>query len=304
MKILQIGLPKSGNFWLYKIIQNIIHEAQIENKSFIKNQPIYDLAKTWDLQVKDQINIDMLKINEAKVFYHISKRFKQEINNLDDYVNSCTHVWSHSWFYNLTIKVCSKFDYTIYIIRDQRDVAISLSKFVFNSHMKKYYSHHTKNIINSQQYLDSKLELIISDWVKHILGYLYNYQKLGIYIIFYERLLVNFDEEIKKLLNYLNLELSENSLAKIKQNVSLTNMKKNNPHHIKKGKIKQWINVLTLEQKERSLYIAKPLLELLQYPLNDQVDILPQLPQNLTQKIFDDLYQNLNLMEENQFNHL
>lgn len=229
MKILQIGLPKSGNFWLYKIIQNIIHEAQIENKSFIKNQPIYDLAKTWDLQVKDQINIDMLKINEAKVFYHISKRFKQEINNLDDYVNSCTHVWSHSWFYNLTIKVCSKFDYTIYIIRDQRDVAISLSKFVFNSHMKKYYSHHTKNIINSQQYLDSKLELIISDWVKHILGYLYNYQKLGIYIIFYERLLVNFDEEIKKLLNYLNLELSENSLAKIKQNVSLTNMKKKQP---------------------------------------------------------------------------
>jgi aryl sulfotransferase len=66
MHILQSGLPKSGNFWLYQIISNIFEKAKLEEKSFIKNQPIHKVAQTWDMGVKGQIDINFLDILERE----------------------------------------------------------------------------------------------------------------------------------------------------------------------------------------------------------------------------------------------
>ncbi len=285
MHIIQIGLPKSGNFWLYNILDNIIKEANFEYKSFIKKQPIYEVAKTWDLAVKKQIDINMLDITNEVLFYRIGTIFRYPIDNIDDYINNCTHIWNHSQVCSKTFEVLEKIDKIVYIIRDPRDIAISWSKFVFTPYMRKYYHFLTSNETDPETYLMNNLKVIIADWINHVGGYLSNQKYLKNYIIFYERLLKSFDRELEQLLEYLEIELSKKSISNIKEKVEFDKMKQENPHHVRKGGAGQWIDILTDEQKKIALQMGMPLLKLLNYPLDEQVDILPKLPVKLPEEI-------------------
>ncbi|GGA39217.1 hypothetical protein CYANOKiyG1_57390 [Okeania sp. KiyG1] len=62
-------------------------------------------------------------------------------------------------------------------------------------------------------------------------------------------------------------------------------MKQDSPNHIRKGQLAQWVNILTDSQKEEVLQMATPLLKLLNYPLNSQIDTLPELPEKLPENI-------------------
>ena len=94
MHIIQIGLPKSGNFWLRTILTNMFQLANQENRSFIQSQPIYDIAKTWDLGVRGQIAIDFLDITPNALFYRIGNIFRYPVDDIDDYINRCSLVLS------------------------------------------------------------------------------------------------------------------------------------------------------------------------------------------------------------------
>lgn len=48
MKILQGGVPKCGNFWLYQIIEEILFQKGQKQPKFIEQHPIAELAKTWE----------------------------------------------------------------------------------------------------------------------------------------------------------------------------------------------------------------------------------------------------------------
>ena len=58
MKILQIGFPKSGNFWLYQILEQVLTSTGRNSKSFIQQHPVNPLAKTWELNYPEQADID------------------------------------------------------------------------------------------------------------------------------------------------------------------------------------------------------------------------------------------------------
>ena len=96
MKLLQCGVAKSGNFWLYKIIQNIYAKAGLKSQSFITTQPIYDLAKAWKLSQLEQASVDVLDIESKGCAYRISSIFKMPIDNIENHVEQCSHVWTHS----------------------------------------------------------------------------------------------------------------------------------------------------------------------------------------------------------------
>lgn len=66
LKLLQIGPPKCGNYWLYNLIQKIYHNKGIGYKSFISNQPVYGEAKNWELSHSLQAGIDMIDIERGK----------------------------------------------------------------------------------------------------------------------------------------------------------------------------------------------------------------------------------------------
>ena len=79
MKLLQNGFPRSGDYWLYTIIEKIYQEAQVSRDSFIKKHPIYKLAKTWPLSFPRQADVDMIDILYVGTFYRISSVFKKKI---------------------------------------------------------------------------------------------------------------------------------------------------------------------------------------------------------------------------------
>ncbi|MGB3508667.1 MAG: sulfotransferase domain-containing protein [Microcoleaceae cyanobacterium] len=286
MHILKAGLLKSGNFWLHTILQNIIDYSDFEYKSFIQNQPIYELAKTWDInQLKGQININCLDITKNSVFYRISNIFRYPVDDIDDYINSSTLVWSHSQMSSNALTIMQKFDKVIYIIRDPRDVSISWSNFVFTPYVRRYFPFFTVDETNPETYLNKNMKTIVSDWMNHVGGYLKHQKDLNIHFVFYERLLHDFDRELEKILEYLGIELDEKAIDEIKEKVSLSSMKKESPNHIRKGKLGQWVDILTDAQKEEALQIATPLLKLLNYPLNNHIDTLPELPEKLPENI-------------------
>ncbi len=279
MTFLQIGMAKSGNFWLYRILRDIISLSGIEYRSFIEQHPIYELAKTWELSHDMQAGIDVLDIEPQRCFYRIASIFRMPIDDLDDYVRQCSHVWTHSTFCPQSLDVLTKFDKIVYIVRDPRDVAISLSRFAFTPYMQK---HRPTQESDPGSYLAARLDRIMRHWVRHVAGYLEHRDESRIHFVFYERLLHSFDAELSRLLQYLDIELEQDALSQIKRNASFQVMKDQNPLHVRKGKAGQWDQVLTRAQKRLAVQIAGPMLDLLHYPRRyGEVDGLPGLPTQL-----------------------
>jgi aryl sulfotransferase len=253
----------------------------MEQKSFIQSQPIHELAKMWDLSYKEQADIDVLDIEPHKCFYRISSIFRMPIEDIDNYLDRCTHVWTHSPFCERSFVVLPKFDKVVYIIRDPRDRAISASRFRFTPYMKKYYPHGEPD---PDTWLAHRLESTMRHWVQHVGGYLKHKDDLEIHVVFYERLLRSFDTELSELLDYLGIELDDEAISHIKHEVDFTTMKSKNPQHVRKGKSGRWMEVFTEAQKKQAARIAGPMLQLLNYPFGeDQMDSsLPCVPVQLS----------------------
>ncbi len=115
--------------------------------------------------------------------------------------------------------------------------------------------------------------------MNHVGGYLKHQKDLNIHFVFYEILLHNFDQDLEKILEYMGIDLDAKARGEIKEKVSFNNMRKDSPNHIIKGKLGEWVDLLTDAQKEEVLEIANPLLKLLNYPLNNEIDSLPELPE-------------------------
>src|SRR5690606_6747508 len=129
MKLLQGGAPKCGNFWLYQLLQQVLKAAGQSPSSFIRNQPIYQLAQGWDLNYPSQAGIDVLDITDLQCSYRISSIYRMPAEPLQAYVAQTDHVWTHSPICKRSEQVFRLFDKKLYIIRDPRDRALSASRY-------------------------------------------------------------------------------------------------------------------------------------------------------------------------------
>ncbi len=278
MVILQSGLPKSGNYWLYKILQETMQRAGLPQRSFVQTRPIYEEAKTWPY-FADQAGIDYLEVTEAGYFYR-KGAFQERISDLDGYIASCSHVWTHAPWSDRAAQAFRKFDRIVYIIRDPRDVAISASKYFFTPFMQ---AQHPNAEPDEETFLQHRLYELVLTWIQHVGGYLLHLQEYPVHVIFYERLLQSFDLEFQALTDYLEISLPAQQAQALKQAVEFSSMKKKSPQHVRKGQAGQWVEVLTAAQKRQVAKMASPLLALLNYPI-DKSGIgegLPKLPARL-----------------------
>ncbi len=292
--ILQAGMAKSGNFWLYRILQDIIRYAGWTQRSFIQQQPIYAIAQTWPLSTEEQASVDVMDIEPHGCFYRIGSVFRMPIEDVDAYIAQCSHVWTHSAFCALSNEILPKFDKVVYIIRDPRDVAISMSRFIFTDYMRRYNPHSERD---PDTFLDKTLALRMKVWAEHVGGYLKARERLNIHIVFYERLRRDFETELRRLLDYLGVALNEEDIARIRQDVDFATMHSVNPQHVRKGEAGQWRRVLSERQQRRARRVAGPLLRLLGYPLRAaEVDQLPDLPTQLDAAQLDRAVRHARLM--------
>lgn len=305
--ILQVGYPRSGNFWLYNIIQSILKSSGRKTPSYIQNHPIYPLAKSWNLSPRELANIDVLDIEKYQCFASISSVFRTPIENLDDYISKCSQVWSHSEITSEVIPVFEKFHKVIYIIRHPLDAIISAAHFAFTPYISKYFPHHQES--NLKTYLESResygLTQRLKGWKQHVGGFLRFRSRLPMHIIFYERLLCDFDHELTKLLGYLELTLNKKKRSNITEAVHFKTMKKKNPFHIRKGKFGQWKENLTDSQVNEARQIVGQLCSFLNYQIKKEyplkhIDIqeLPRVPKNTPRRRLDSALKNHKTTQE------
>lgn len=266
MKLLQSGVAKSGNYWLYTILQSLLRRTGQPTHTYIESQPIHAIARMWELSFPEQASVDTIDIADTGVFYRISSAFRWPVEDLDAYLARTTHVWTHSHISVHTDALFGKFDKIVYIVRDPRDVVLSTSRFLFTPYMQKFYPHrHT----TPDDYLRTSLVKQVSHWRTHVAGHLAAAQRRNIYIVFYERLLADLPGELAALCRYLEIEPASTLLDAVQQDVSFETMQGNSPGHVRKGTSRQWVDQLTPEQKAAAIRQAGPLLDLLHYPLTD-----------------------------------
>ncbi len=286
-KWIQIGTAKSGNYWVYQLLQSIARHAGIRQKSFIKNHPIHAIARNWQMSFPGQQDIDHLSITPQRLIYNIGNIFNMPLEDADDYFAQCSHVWVHSPYCSRTPGVLSRFSKAIYIVRDPRDILVSLSHFSFTPYRLK------QNPIGDRSpkdFLKSKLVEIVEGWTRHVGEYLKHKDALGLTVVFYERLLNNFDAELKKLLDYLEISLEESTRQKIKEEVSFKTLKSDKHQHLRSGVFGQWKTELTSGQLKEVEKIAGPLMRLLHYPTLENASqklALPELPAKMAARDLD-----------------
>lgn len=274
MLILQAGIAKSGNFWLYTLLQSICQHGGLEQRSFIQHHPIYAQARTWKLSHAGQADVDALDIEPRGCHFRISRVFREPIADIDAYLRQCSHVWTHSPICPRSFSVLPKFDGITYIIRDPRDVVVAVSHYVFTPHFRANYPPHYEKDPDAFRAL--VLDGMLRDWVQHVGGYLQHKDQLRIHVVFYERLLHEFRAELAGLLGYLGIGLDEAAIQQVESEVGFAAMNKENPFHVRRGKSDEWRQVFTAGQKEQAERIAGRMLKLLNYPL--AADTSPSLP--------------------------
>lgn len=278
LRLLQSGYPKSGNYWLYKIIQQVLEQAQVPQQNFIINEPIYPLAQTWPLSYQEQASVNMVDILYNGSFYRISSIYRRKIDDMARYVAQNTHVWTHSDFCERSHRVFPLFSKIIYIIRDPRDMILSATRFQFSEYMQRHWPtwHETP-----EQYLQHELVPLAEKWRSHVSGYLQHARQYNIHVLFYERLLERFLSELASLLSYLGLNLRDEQQQQVEEAVSYSSLKQESPNHVRKARLYNWRKQLSEQQNEQVLEAAGNLIHQLGYPLRPQEeDQLPMLPES------------------------
>jgi len=262
MTVLQACVAKSGSFWLHRILRSIGEQAGFSHRSFITSHPIHAESKDRDLSFAGQGDMDFLDIEPKRCFFRVSSVFREPVKDIDSYIRECSLVWTHSPVYESSPTVLSRFDRIVYIVRDPRDVALSMSRFAFTPYFRKHYPHYDND---PDSHLANNLDNMTRYWVRHVGGYLKLKGALCIHFVFYERLVKAFDSELSKLLKYLDIDLSSTALANIRKEVSFPEMKKENPAHLHTGKSGEWVSQLSRDQQALVVGIAGPMLDLLGY---------------------------------------
>lgn len=263
MSILQCGVPKSGNFWLYKIIQQILTRTGQDITSFIQRHPIYPIASNWQLNFPEQAKIDVLEITDLQYSYRISSVFRMPIDDIESYVNQSPHIWTHSPVCGRTPELLSLFEKKVYIIRDPRDRALSAAKYYCSDYMLKYFP---QEETDPKKFLDKNFEHLMHEWVWHVFDYLRLSNAFRIHIAFFEGFLLDFQDELARLLMHLKVDLDKEQKSQLEEAVSFKTLKRKNPKHLKKGESGYWMEQLSDEHFEKAEIIAGPLIRFLGYP--------------------------------------
>jgi len=103
----------------------------------------------------------------------------------------------------------------VYLIRDPRDIALAVQRFCDNDFMKKFAGSYA----NKQRIADP-------EWGNKVASFLRRRKELKVHVVFYERLLWQWEPEYSRLLDYLGLHLADCKKQAVRKAASFAEMKK------------------------------------------------------------------------------
>ena len=188
------SFPKSGNTWVRFIIYDLLfnqHQINIDNS----------------LEIKKKIpDLHNLKISNKKIILDKSLENKQ------------VFLKTHFGFEKLKMMPIDK---VIIIIRHPFDVLVSLLN-IYEINEKQRED--MLNYFCSNYTLPNLKSLQFPSWDQHIDSWINSGKNY--HIVKYSNLVDNFENEIKNLCNFLNLEISDKKIKFIKNNTKFESLKK------------------------------------------------------------------------------
>ena len=281
MRVLQVGMDKSGNYWLWRILRLLMDEAKIPQQSWILNDPIYQVSKTWTLSFPEATELDVITwdtapalayegdsydtqpLRERAYYYCVIPMYRRRIQDLDEYVRANTHLWTHApWHDNLPRELLGGIDKVVYIVRDPRDVLVSGAHYVDSEYCRREFgipriplAHRFRRLLKN-----------CPEWAVHIAGWIGHAPAIDLHIVSYEGLVTDLPFQLRRLADYLELELSETQLQRVEQQVAFESMKSAaNGAHVRKGTVGNWKNELPEQIASDATAILSPVLDLLGY---------------------------------------
>ena len=261
--------PKSGNTWLRSIIGNFYNFDKEFSLNDLKSIPLLSIKKHFS-EFENKVYINNNELHFDWVSQNIIK-CQNILNNKENHLNIFkTHSARHKNFTNETVNAGF-----IYIVRDPRDIIVSLKNFSGREIDKTIdeflFSKSLMITTNGAQELLSTWELNVQSWI--------NYNSVPRLIMRYEDLKLNPKEiilNIKEFLNKihsLNINLRDQDIDKIVENTNFNNLKKledkngfdeatKHSKFFRSGTSNQWKDVLTNAQVK---LIEKNLKSLMKY---------------------------------------
>jgi len=189
--------PKSGNTWVRAFLSAYLYT---NNGNF--NFDLLDKIKEFP-----EHNI-LNKFMDSKNFHNLNEVSKHWINvqkflNLG---NKITYLKTHSSFCNINENKFSDKNNTtalIYIVRDPRNIILSMSNHFGVNHETSYKNITNKMyIIYNQKNNQPMPSSLVSSWNNHYLSWK-NFNSVNKIIIRYEDLILNTKDTFKKIINFL-----------------------------------------------------------------------------------------------------
>ncbi|MDB2349351.1 sulfotransferase domain-containing protein [Alphaproteobacteria bacterium] len=246
--------PKSGNTWLRAIIISALSKKKFsldELKKILLLSSKKNFKDLKNIKYSDDGDIDFDWMSENII--NCQKNLNEANKDLNIYK---THSVKHRKFTNETVNMAF-----IYIVRDPRDIAISLTHFAGGS-----LDQTINEMLYSKKLMTSTngAKELVSTWDLHTKSWL-EYNNVSRLIIRYEDLINKTEEYILKIFNFLNkitnntFFLNKIDINKIIQETSINNLKKEEglfgfkeaskySRFFRSGKTEQWKDILSLGQ--------------------------------------------------------
>lgn len=206
--------PKSGNTWLRMFLKSYFLKP---NEKFSLNRSILDSFKAQgfpDQETLEHLNVDYNKFEEIAKNWEAMQDYIN-LNNRTNYIKTHSAMCTVGSYQFTTLRNTKG---GVYIVRDPRDVIVSLSDHMGLDHEQTF--HHMSSSYNFEYPLtgDKGYEKsLMGSWSDHFNSWK-NYKSCKILIIKYEDMVLDENNTFTKIINYLNeideIEFNNEKLTK------------------------------------------------------------------------------------------
>ena len=250
---------KSGNTWMRSIICSLLNNGKfnLEDLKKIKlfSQEVYfSSLKGLEYQKNGNLDFNFVSKNWINAQILINKNSNDSIkffktHNIRGKINN-------NYFTDET--VCGGF---VYLIRDPRDICISLAK-----HMNINIDHSIDIILNQKKFVTNvfKVNESVCTWKEHVESWV-NFKTVPRLILRYEDMLNDNENTMNQIVNFLNIiynntkKINRETINRTIEKTKFDNLQKmeeiggfveaTNDNFFRKGKINQWKKILSNKQK-------------------------------------------------------